>query len=167
MNKQPQVNRIGVPFDMKPEDEGVLLPWERASKKLNDATIYWVCTTREDGRPLSVPVWGVWRDETFYIRVNPYTRTRNNLEKNQNLVVHLESGEDAVIFDSIAEEIKDEELIKSVADAFVEKYDFPQPSAIYYKAQPLEAMCQKCHGVGEQAANEYRATGTKYKWTVS
>ncbi|MCG7534600.1 pyridoxamine 5'-phosphate oxidase family protein [Pseudoalteromonas sp. OOF1S-7] len=164
MSSQPKLSRIGVPFDMKPEDEGVLLPWSRASEQLNESVIYWVCTSRKDGRPLAVPVWGVWKDETFYMRMNPYTRTRTNLDENPNVVVHLESGEDAVIFESVAEKITDEELRTKVAEAFDEKYDFPQPSAVFYQAKPITAMCQLCHGVGETAANEYRASGTKYRW---
>jgi len=162
--KSPKLNRIGVPFDMKPEDEGILIPWSEASQKLNESIVYWVCSVSPAGKPLAVPVWGVWQEETFYIRANPYTRTRQNIDENSNIVVHLESGEDAVIFDAIAEKIVDEDQRAAISQAFDEKYQFSQPSAVFYQAKPITAMCQLCHGIGEIAANEYRASATKYSW---
>lgn len=161
---EPQINRIGVDFQMKPENEGVLLPWSRASEKLEKSTVYWVASTRSDGRPLVVPVWGVWDGEAFYLRINPYTRTMKNLQCNPNITVHLESGEDAVIFDTTVSMLEDSERKNEVIEAFNNKYQFPQPKAAYFVGKPQVAQCQLCHGIGETAANEYRSTATKYRW---
>ena len=164
MRQEPEKTRLGVPFKMKADEEGVLLPWDRASKQLSKATIYWIATTRANGRPLTVPVWGIWRDETIYIRANPYTRTRKNIDRDPRITIHLESGEDAVIFDATAVKIEESPLLESVKKAFDEKYKFPQPVAVFYSARPEVAECQICRGVGESAIEDYRSTGTKYRW---
>ncbi len=43
-----------------------LLPWNRVSHRLRNAECYWLSTTRPDGRPHSMPVWGLWDDESLW-----------------------------------------------------------------------------------------------------
>lgn len=66
---------------------------------------YWVVTTRSDGKPHSVPVWSIWLDETFYFGTDRRSRKGRNLATNPGLVVHLESGDDVVILEGVAEEV--------------------------------------------------------------
>ncbi len=40
-----------------------LLPWSWAVEFLSKGRNYWVATTRPDGRPHVMPVWGIWMDE--------------------------------------------------------------------------------------------------------
>ena len=82
-----------------PEDYGVsdqtsgagMLPWSRVTERLESARNYWVVTTRSDGKPHSVPVWGIWLDETFYFGTDRRSRKGRNLATNPGLVVHLDS----------------------------------------------------------------------------
>ena len=65
--RKPVADRPDIPYGLKGPKEGSgLLPWSRASDRLRSSYIYWVSTTRKDGRPHSVPVWGLWLDETLY-----------------------------------------------------------------------------------------------------
>ena len=43
-----------------------LLPWSYVSERMEQSRSYWIATTRADGRPHVMPVWGVWLDEVFY-----------------------------------------------------------------------------------------------------
>jgi len=58
-----------------------------------------------DGLPHAVPVWGVWVDGALYFGTDRRSRKARNLATNQGAVVHLESGDDAVILEGFAEEI--------------------------------------------------------------
>src|SRR3712207_5164688 len=56
-----------------------MLPWSHVSERMASALNYWIGTTRPDGRPHAVPVWGAWVDETFYFEGGPDTRRGRNL----------------------------------------------------------------------------------------
>ncbi len=107
-----------------PTTEEGMLAWSWASKRLERALIYWVATTRPDGRPHAVPIWGAWVDGTFYFEGSPETRRGRNLATNPAIVVHLERGDDIVIVEGIAEEVPgpNPSLASRVADAFTAKY---------------------------------------------
>src|SRR5712692_1387743 len=81
-----------------------LLPWGPAEARLGAAHNYWLSTTRPDGRPHAMPVWGVWRDGVLYVGTDRGSRKARNLAANPACVVHLESGDDVVILEGVAEE---------------------------------------------------------------
>src|SRR5437868_4173625 len=67
------------------------LPWTHAEERLIKSRSYWICTTRPDGRPHSIPVWGMWVDGAFYFGTGRETRKAKNIAKNPEVSVHLES----------------------------------------------------------------------------
>ena len=88
----PVVDRPDIPYGLKGPKEGLgLLPWSRASDRLRSSYIYWISTTRRDGRPHCIPVWGLWMDETLYFSNG--AQTARNLARDPRVSVHLESGE--------------------------------------------------------------------------
>ena len=101
-----------------------MLSWDRVDGRLAGARNYWVSTTRPDGRPHATPVWGLWVDSAFYFGVGPDTRKARNLSRNPNVVVHLESGDDVVIFEGKAEVVTDPDvdLVERLYAASVAKY---------------------------------------------
>ena len=104
-----------------------LLPWSHARERLEQARIYWIATTRPDGRPHVTPVWGVWVDELLYFDGNPTTRRGRNLALNPAVAVHVESGgagKDVVIVEGAAHEISkpDHALTRRIAAAYAAKY---------------------------------------------
>lgn len=101
-----------------------MLAWSWVQEQLEDARNYWVGTTRPDGRPHAVPVWGVWLEGALYFSTDRRSRKGRNLAANPALAVHLESGDDAVMLEGVAEEVSDPDLLKRFVAAYDAKYHF-------------------------------------------
>ena len=117
-----------------------LLPWEVVVERLSGARNYWIGTTRPDGKPHAAPVWGIVLEQTFYFSTGRQSRKNRNLTASPELVMHLESGDDVVIIEGVAEEETDPTLLKNYAEAYQAKYQYkPDPSdpaAITYALRP-------------------------------
>jgi hypothetical protein len=100
------------------------LTWGQVSTQLKEARHYWLCTVRPNGRPHVVPRWGVFLDDKFFYDGSPETRHAQNLETNQNTVLHLESGEHAVILEGVSAHAgrPSPELALRLARAIGDKY---------------------------------------------
>jgi len=106
-----------------------MLPWSWAVERLVNARNYWVSTTRPDGRPHAMPVWGIWLDDTFFFGSGRDSAKSRNLAANPAIVVHLESGDETLIVEGIAEPVLDEALERRVDEAYGPKYDFKPESS--------------------------------------
>ena len=70
----------GLPI--RPPDEGSgLLSWAWAEERLARSRSYWLSTTRPDGSPHAMPVWGVWLDGAVLFDTHPLSRKAANLER--------------------------------------------------------------------------------------
>lgn len=94
----------------------------RAEVILADATTYWVCTVRPDGRPHATPVWGVWYDGCFWFTTFSGAGKVRNLAANPNIVVHLDSGNDVVVIEGVAGRVDDEAVLPAVCERYATKY---------------------------------------------
>lgn len=74
-----------------------ILDWEQVAQRLGSAKNYWLCSTRSDGRPHTVPRWGVFIEDKFYYDGSPETVHAKNIQINPQVSLHLESGDEAVI----------------------------------------------------------------------
>ena len=115
--RRPPFKGYGVPS----ADEG-MLPWRWATERLAAARNYWVATTRPDGSPHSMPVWGVWLDDAFCFGSGSSSAKSRNLAINPKIVVHLESGDETVILEGRAEPVLDSELERRIDEAYAPKY---------------------------------------------
>jgi pyridoxine/pyridoxamine 5'-phosphate oxidase len=118
-----------VPKGTKPK----FLPWTWVTQRLESSHNYWICTTRADGRPHAVPVWGVFVDGLLVFSTDPASVKARNMQRNPEIAVHLESGDEVVIVNGTVERIA---LTQSIDDAYNRKYkmrlsEFPGPSSIY------------------------------------
>jgi hypothetical protein len=95
-----------------------MLPWSHVRERMSVARNYWLATVRPDGRPHSVPVWGVWVEDSLHFGGGRSTRKARNLAANPNVVAHSESGEDVVILEGVAEEVTDPALQERIDDAY-------------------------------------------------
>lgn len=107
-----------------PETTSGVLPWERVERALVEALHYWVATTRPDGRPHVVPRWGVWTRDAFWYDGSPSTVHVQNLIQDPRMVLHLESGEHAVVLEGEARPSKpvDGEFGRHLSEQFGIKY---------------------------------------------
>lgn len=122
---EPKASRPHMPKGYGvPSAKKGMLPWSHAEERLEKAKNYWISTTRPDGRPHAVPLWGAWVDGAFYFEGGPDTRRGRNLAANPAVVVHTESGDDVVIVEGVAEEVPnpDRSFAVRLADAFAAKY---------------------------------------------
>jgi hypothetical protein len=114
----------GVPID---GSGGDLLPWSWAVEQLETARTYWICTTRSDGRPHTMPVWALWLDDAIWFSSGRASQKVRNLAANSGVVVHLESGQDVVIVEGEADEMREPEIFDRVADLYEAKYGMRPP----------------------------------------
>jgi hypothetical protein len=102
--------------------KGELLAWEWARDKLHGAHTYWIDTTRPDGRPHSRPVWGVWLEEGFHFSTGSLAAV--NLVINPEITVHLESGDEVLILEGVAERAVTGDALDRFVKAYNPKYDW-------------------------------------------
>lgn len=108
---------------------GGLLTWEWVTGQAAAARNYWVATTRPDGRPHVVPVWGLWLADTVYFSTDPKSRKGRNVAANPAAVIHLESGDDTVIFEGEIERATEADLLARFVDGYDAKYQIrPDPA---------------------------------------
>ena len=155
----PQIDRsYGVPTD---GSGGERLPWAWAVERLVAARNYWVCTTRADGRPHATPVWGLWLDDAVWFSTARRSLKARNLARSPSVVVHLESGDDTVILDGIAQEVGDRSAIGSFLEAYEAKYglepDLEALDALVFALKPRVALTWR-----EQ---DYASTATRWVFT--
>ena len=125
---------------------GGLLSWDWVKERMQASRNYWVSTTNQDGSPHAAPVWGVWRQGVLYFGTNRISRKGRNLAADPRVVVHLESGDDVVIFEGVLEELLNSELFEQMAGAYEAKYGGFRPQAgadpenIYYALRPVQVF---------------------------
>ncbi len=112
-----------------------LLDWPWVSERMERSRNYWIGTVRADGRPHALPVWGVWLEETFRFGTSPESVKARNLTRDPRVAVHLESGDECVVLEGVAEAFLEPErdLFEGVADAYEAKYGGFRPE---YPSKP-------------------------------
>ena len=146
----PQPSRTDRPvmpgtYGLQPPEGGSgLMKWDRAREQLRQAHNYWVATTRPDGRPHVMPVWGLWFDDAFWFSTDRRSRKARNLSQNAHVAVHLESGDDAVIVEGVVEEVTNPARLAQFVEAYAAKYDVRpdpnDPQNVYYAVRPQTAF---------------------------
>ncbi len=122
---QPKADRPFAPGYgiVGPEDGKGLLPWTWVAKKMNRCRTFWLATIHAgNGRPHVMPVWGVWLDDSFVFSTGHKSRKGQNLSANPACTIANDNGEEAVIVEGFAKEIKDAAALERVAVAYQKKY---------------------------------------------
>jgi nitroimidazol reductase NimA-like FMN-containing flavoprotein (pyridoxamine 5'-phosphate oxidase superfamily) len=99
-----------------------LLPWSWATERLSKAHTYFIATTRPDGRPHLMPVWGIWLSGVFYFSTGRNSRKARNLSDNARCVVSIELSGEAVILEGVAEETTEKTVLQLCSEAYSAKY---------------------------------------------
>jgi nitroimidazol reductase NimA-like FMN-containing flavoprotein (pyridoxamine 5'-phosphate oxidase superfamily) len=123
VRSRPHIEGYGIPKSKKG-----MLEWGEISQRIAAAQNYWLVTVTPEARPHAIPIWGVWVDDHFYFGSGPSTRHMRNLKHNTAAVVHLESGDDAVIVEGDVVLISDPDTIRRSAEAGKDKYGMAHDS---------------------------------------
>lgn len=123
MTVEPRVVRPVFPEGYVPDPKAIL-SWVDVERKLIHAQNYWLSTVRPDGRPHSIPKWGVWVDDRFYFDGSPETLHARNITHNPYITLHLESGENVVVLEGKAANVEHPSICvaEQVSAAYREKY---------------------------------------------
>lgn len=160
MTKTPTVSRpamkgYGIPEDGNPGP----LKWEDIEVKLAGARNYWVGSTRADGRPHAMPVWGVWHEGALYFSTGAESQKARNLSRQPAVVVHLESGDDCVILEGEAVLATDPPW-DALDESYVAKYELKLSEA--GEGGPLFEVRPKRAFAWLEA--DFPNTATRWKW---
>jgi general stress protein 26 len=118
----PKPTRPGFPgYGIKQTEEG-MLPWSWADERLAASRNYWVSSTRPDGRPHAMPVWGIWLDGTLYFGSGERSQKVRNLSANPEVVAHVESGDEVVILEGVVKVVEDDAVAEPVNQEYEKKY---------------------------------------------
>jgi hypothetical protein len=140
-----------------------LKPWSWALERLEKSHNYWIATSRPDGRPHLMLVWGIWWQDTFWFSTGPRARKAKNIAVNPHCVIGTERADEAVILEGTVEEIKDRAIWKTVCQEYDRKYGgnvlplLESSGGNVYRVQPRMAF-----GQDEHAAN---FTDSITRWT--
>lgn len=124
--RKPKASRPHMPgYGILDEKSGKgLLPWSWAVERLENAKRYWLATTRPDGAPHLMPVWGIWLDDTFCFMTSAGSRKGRNLAANPRCVVSPERENEVVILEGIVEIVSEPAFVRRYKDIYSRKYDW-------------------------------------------
>ena len=83
------------------------LTWDWVVERLTESKHYWLSSVRPNGRPHTIPRWGVFLDNKFYYDGSPETRHARNLEQNPHVTLNLEDGRQAIFLEGISDGFSD------------------------------------------------------------
>lgn len=110
-------------FSAMPKDpEKGLKPWDWALQRLEKSHNYWIATTRPDGRPHLMLVWGVWWEDCFWFSTGPNTRKAKNIAAHNSCSIGTDRADEAVILEGTPERITDRAVWKRLAAVYNAKY---------------------------------------------
>lgn len=117
----PRRDRARLPdgYGVPSGDEG-LLDWADVEARLVASKHYWLASVRPDGRPHSIPRWGVWIEGRFWYDGAPTTQHARNAQRNPAVALTLESATEVVIIEgsSMAARAAPKALGERLATAF-------------------------------------------------
>ena len=135
MSPQPVASRPEMAeYGLLPAEAGRgLLSWAWAVERLTAAHTYWFSTTRPDGRPHLMPIWGIWIEESLAFSTAGSSRKARNLARSPACAVALLAGEESIIVEGVATSVTAKTARTRILQTYREKYreGFPSDSDIY------------------------------------
>ncbi len=128
-----------------PEKLEGALPWSWAAERLVSCRNYFVATTRPDGRPHVMPVWGLWLSESnlFGFSTSIKSIKSQNLLANPECAITIEDGHNCVIVEGAARLTELSELpgfIKTYARKYYDRDDTTSVGSPIWTVKPTVAF---------------------------
>src|SRR5213594_2605111 len=152
---RPYMPGYGMMFDKKRKS----LPWAWAVDKLTESHNYWLISTRLDGSPHAMPIWGIWVRNSFFFSTGVKSSKSKNLRANPKCIVCPEGAADGVILEGVAGICSDRDLLRQCTVAYKKKYrwDLKGTKDPIYRVVPRVAF-----GISE---NPSRVKGNRMRWS--
>jgi general stress protein 26 len=101
--------------------------WDDAERVLETAELFWITTVRADGRPHVSPLVAVWLDGAIHFCTGDTEQKAVNLRTNSHVILTTgcnswDHGLDVVV-EGDAVQVRDDEALKRLADAWRTKWD--------------------------------------------
>jgi general stress protein 26 len=144
-------------------------PWSDVERILATSELFWLSTTRSDGRPHVTPLPAVWRDGTLHFCTGLGEQKTANLRRDPRCILTtgtnaLRSGVDVVV-EGTAERVTDADRLHTLARQWQEELDWPFEvgdgvfhdgagrTAIVFGVTPAKVLA---FGKGEFSQTRYR-----------
>lgn len=105
-----------------PTDGTGLLPWAWAVERLSRSHDYWVTSVWPDGRPHTMPVWGVWLDDALWFSSSLGSRKARNLAADPRCTVATDHAQEPVVVEGHAVIVRDLAAIERFLEQSNAKY---------------------------------------------
>ena len=120
--KEPKATRPHMPGYGITKKKTGMFPWKWAADRLTKSKQYWIATTRPDGSPHVMIVWGLWFEGEFWFSTGRKSRKAQNLAANPRCVICSDDSEQAVILEGEVDIVEDAAALKKVFAAYEKKY---------------------------------------------
>jgi hypothetical protein len=104
-------------------DGAGLLPWSWAVARLEASHDFWVATVGTDGKPHSMPVWGVWDGDGLWFSSSNSSRRARHLDVSPWVAVTTDSALEPVVLEGRAERVPELARIEGFLQGMNAKYD--------------------------------------------
>jgi general stress protein 26 len=159
---EPRASRPYMPgYGILDADQGRgLLPWTWATERLTRVRTYWIATTRSNGRPHAMPVWGIWLDDAFYFSTGAQSRKARNLAANPYCVVGIELDDEAISVEGRASLVTDPFVIQRFVETYGSKYHWNMEGF----AEPVYVVHPKVAFAFSAATGEFQKSATRWRF---
>jgi nitroimidazol reductase NimA-like FMN-containing flavoprotein (pyridoxamine 5'-phosphate oxidase superfamily) len=111
---------VGERHDAFSEPDGVAPPWSEIEAQLERADLFWISTTRADGRPHVTPLPAVWLDGALHFGTGDQEQKFRNLEREPRCILTTgtasqTSGTDVVV-EGTAVRVEDPARLRELAE---------------------------------------------------
>ena len=156
--KAPLATRPNIPGYGISEKKAGMLPWKWATDRLTKSKQYWIATTRPDGSPHVMVIWGLWVDGEFWFSTGRKSRKARNLDGNPHCVICSEDAAQAVIVEGTVDMLENTAVLEKIFSAYQKKYkwDIRGMGEPMFRLKPSVAF-----GLFEK---KFTQTATKWKF---
>ena len=98
------------------------LDWSTALEALVTAPTLLLCTVRADGQPQATPLIAVWLDDALWFCTGAHEQKARNLLHSPACLLAAVSERLDVVVEGEAVRVRDEDVLRRVADAYVERH---------------------------------------------
>ena len=108
-----------------------LLPWSWATERLARSHDYWLATTRPDGRPHVMPVWGLWWEDAVWFSSGLRSSKTRNLAADPRCALTTDNAQEPVVLEGAAVQVRDADAIRGFAERLGAKYETAYPDDFF------------------------------------